>query len=364
MEEFIFVFISFGMPIVLILWARKSYLKKEEKRELEESMRNGAWEFPAEELYRRCSRMGYHPSKNSYEMYLICKDIACEYGVPEDCYDIYCSEEKAKEYYDFAYNTPQCGNIPDNVFFGFGAQPQSVYKELASKIGNEKNVVLLESYIASALKTVNDAQSIDNALLQMTKPTKSLNPGVAGGIANAIAGPGAGLYAAAKAEEQNQKDAAQRKAWLEYYYSNHAQNSAAADHFSKVADRFLMRIRLLEKRKIYTEIPTEEIFKKLSFESSLTNNKPCFRNLLYLGTTVSFKENLPLPEEGYKLDGSFTAKLYVKDRLIDTLIVPFDKDGERTLGAYSDKYLRGENREKDIRVEYSPNHLWFFKEQK
>ena len=76
-----------------------------------------------------------------------------------------------------------------------------------------------------------------------------------------------------------------------------------------------------------------------------------------------------LHDAGHLLDGfalcsdyCFNVNPFFTTDQFDELVVPFDIDGEDLMCVYSEYYLFGENREKDIRVEYFPNHLWFFEE--
>ena len=212
--------------------------------------------------------------------------------------------------------------------------------------GQEKSLKLLEMQKAAAIKKLKELRTEYNDLLSSMKKDENTlaknnrtlahmysgkggaDPMVMGGIANAIAGPGAGVYAALKTQNENAAAQAANSelAVLYNYFAVEARIKKATTEKNMRA-----RISAIEQEEIpniekeiacakktkIIKIKEEDIEKHIHLNFCLNgSNVKILRNLLevdMLGIEANIQWDEPFFEQNYgsaRMDGSFFANFY------------------------------------------------------
>ena len=217
--------------------------------------------------------------------------------------------------------------------------------------GIEKRRAFLENALAQTKEAIKE-NARDASYY--TALGKGVDPAIAGGIASAIGGAGAGIYAAAKTSIDNAKNAesvsAIKTAGIAKAYTNRK-------YYEK--QEALLRKQLDElKYKPVSKHTAQECFEKLDFKDTkitVTKAGSCVvEATVSLGSFFAF-EGMPSI-----IDGSVFGHVYDGDRQIGTATLVF---GPKGLAANCTQHIKGIAlfcgvQDGKYRVEFAPNKLW------
>ncbi len=381
----ILLFIAFCFLYFFVVFEEKSINNRDdqnnkEKEELLRKMSDGSWDFPSFEFVEQCLYEGFDDCvTNITEMQEIAKEILSEKGVPAEYHSKYCSKTKIKKYFDENYYSPQ-KTKPSNIkIYGMincveGVKvTEGFLYSLKFLQGKAKREYMLKYFLGCLSKEhASYLKSMANFNTHYHKAKASnINPAIAGGLASAIGGVGAGVYAAGKMMEENWKSEQQANTC-----STLAAFSGQQAAYAKYAvEKFEKELNALKRKKIYDEYSTEDIFRELKIKTSFTLEK----RGIYLHIYINSRGNDGISDDVFPgvVDGSFSAYVYVKRKLVYEYVIPFGIFGHKSglLGNdldYDVKWSRGmyvipitflgKNREKDIKIQIKPNNLWIMSE--
>lgn len=280
--------------------------------------------------------------------------------------------------------------------------------------GQEKSLKMLEIQKAAAIERLKElgaeydklisfankyGNTLDRTLTHMYSDKGGADPMVMGGIANAIAGPGAGAYAALKTQNENAAaQAANRELAINFHMLMQNaifNNESAAKHKLEEIDEIQnKKIPEIEK-KIETAKKTKITkIKKEDIEKHISLNFPNYGNIKIenlqekdtLRVTVKIQWNESFFKQNYgsaRIDGSFFANFYSGDYYIGSvkLVMPlFGVNGSGAdIGGWGEKskffapwvkvnkndyddeesYRKAHMRDiSNARIRVVPNNLW------
>lgn len=204
--------------------------------------------------------------------------------------------------------------------------------ELADLSGNKKRLKMLNNLLHDYLKKIADLRAGEEALktlgmIYADQQKKEGDWAIMGGIAEGIAGVGAGVAVAANTMANNAKireyNASMRKASLEVMSGL---PTVAGDRYTleKESDKILQRISEAANKIVLSQPAGDEIWKELSVGKVDVKQKES--GVLALAVPIALKHPLELDvPDGVVMvvDGILEAEVWFEDSLVDTVHIPF-----------------------------------------
>lgn len=393
------------IPIFLVLvlisgglqhWFNDADKHKAKKAEME-AIKKGLWEFPAQEFYLRCTteKVGLKKIGSDFEVQkatIIAKEILSAHKVPETQRSHHLTPEKIKANFEegrkLKYNQDlqekkerekekkereKERRIPKR---GHLSEAESHAYNLARKVlpvyGIEKRELMLQDAIQQVDKQIQKCEAQKQALKDVallmvsSSQEKKKDWGTLGGIAEGIAGPGAGAAVAAnaiaenRAIEQRNKIARQEAVQsVRGFYDASYKISDDIDALEKDKRNLWDYLNSARYKVVMEQYTTEEIFKALDIAAKVS--KTSGEKGLKLEVNIKNCFNAGVPSDfRVAVDGTIDADIYYGDTRIDTVHIPLpmfgvaENESEVATG-YSLSYVEARVR---YRVEFKPNKLW------
>lgn len=316
------------------------------KKEADRKIKDESFEFPAEEFYRSCSESSISDLDNQYSITKaarIAKDLMDKTaGIKLQDYGNYLHKDKLAQF----LATGEClAKEADERQIRQQKQPRAAANataaemtfltrasELAKLSGNEKRVTMLDNLLHDYHKKIADLRAGEEALktlgmIYADQQKKEGDWAIMGGIAEGIAGVGAGVAVAANTMANNAKireyNASMRKASLEVMSGL---PTVAGDRYTleKESDKILQRISEAANKIVLSQPTGDEIWKELSVGKVDVKQKES--GVLALAVPIALKHPLELDvPDGVVMvvDGILEAEVWFEDSLVDTVHIPF-----------------------------------------
>lgn len=379
--------------------------RKEEQARKEAMYKNGEWLISSTDFYNRCCQNGVKAINSSFALQKATA-IACvmldTVGVPKQFHSIFIEEQKLKAFFlegkketkkleDIAKEkqrqeeerkrtTPVAGTPNKQE-----AEQIRFFASLVGLSGKEKRRMMLKTEldaIKSEIQPLEQQCSLLNeqeknkyataAQLRLSAPQQKTHDwAVAGGIAQGIAGPAAGMAAVLDTMNENAKiearNAQNRKPFddaanliVNHDYRGQA-NAIYEDikYLEKKAKPLKEALAVLEEKVVLNGVDQNVLSPKL--EVTRCNIQKKSSNVL--SVTVSLKNNFSADvPKGVIIvaDGTLTANVYCDDIFVGSAIAAFPTFGipcgsAVTMTALCNKYLEGD---RNYRAEITFNKLW------
>ena len=368
---------------------RDDEIRREEEIE---ALLNGTW-FPSVEFYEICKENGISNMENEFYLKKAEKfvdDVLAKYNVKKEECKCTFSGDILKKYWADAETeiaakkveeekqaairrrTPTEAKYNEKI-----AKGRESYKKAVQLYGIEKRKFLLQTYIDAISEEIVEKQkakdSVDNLTMAVAmsayKP-KDKDWALLGGIADGIAGPGAGAAVALKAMSENAANAAQYEENRKYATNLAYQVSLSGldiarqiDKLEENAEKFRKEIREAERKVILENVEFSEL--KDTFEIGNTKIKSVEDDECYVCAELSvinhYVPNVP-KEVKMCVDGYLSVSLQEEDIYLGSVDVPLPalgvkcNGGKTTIEVIFDQYLPGKNHNYTCTVE--PKKLW------
>ena len=360
-------------------------LQKEQQRKLEQYA-SGTWDFPTLKLYDKCAASGVKELDSEFALQKAMQvgtAVMSSEGVPQEYHGLYCNRENIKAQFDtgkmlraeidetvnMERRTPKDGELNEQE-----KRCVQLASDLRGKKGQDKRVYMLSRAIGDIydqMRNYREGQEAMKTLGMIYASSVSQTPkhdwAILGGIAEGIAGPGAGIAVAANAmienqriEEQNRRARAAATQLIGDLYSGRAKLDSSIGDLEN-EKKLLMKYQEEAAYKVVLNGYTKEaLFKGLDVSASV--RKLSGGKGLKLNVTINncFKADVP---DGVKVatDGTLNAKIFFDKTLVDEVCVPLPlfgvecDGGWESVDMYSDRYVEADG---EYTVKFEPNDLW------
>ncbi len=225
----------------------------------------------------------------------------------------------------------------------------------ASFEGREKRVAILSDELRAAVAVLKELEGLEKSIMRGSQK-KEINSSVMGGIADGLAGPGAGVAAYIDAERKNEQIRAENKV-------NREMAHQATSILRGDAKQALARVSVLRNAvgnaqlKLLADTPKEKVFAKLhiSTESITISETGAFT---VKATVNGVKDLTILGDVPAVIDGTLSADLYQQDQLVGTALLVLPTYGIGNTATVEGICLTGAKKDVPYRVEYRPHLLW------
>lgn len=331
----------------------KERIKKEREekiRELNQSVKDGKWLFPAEEYYYLCrdnqatmlnNEFGISKATQLAEQLIKQTDpdidlANCVEYLKKSSLERFLEKgellaKKTEERKLFEKKQPQNANpnIPEKTFMQRAS-------ELAALSGSSKRVKMLNNldsdYFSEIVRKINGEQALRQlGMIYAGQQQKESSWAIVGGIAEGIAGPAAGVIAAANTMENNRKiqeyNASVRKASMDIMSGI---PTVAGDRLKleKEREKVKEELKSVETKVVLSKPTSEEIWKNITVGKAAVHKNPT--GVLSMSVPVSLKEPfaLDVPDNvRMVIDGVLRAEVWFEDKRIDNVYFPFPMYG-------------------------------------
>ena len=417
------VYLIFGIPLLIasIYHAYRAYrikqdeieeerriayeqeLKRQKEKEQNELYASGKWKFPRKEFYELCRKNGATDMENAFclqKARLLAQSLLREAGVPQQYHRIYANDEKVKDYYSQWHSVVEAlNNKRQQELERNSREPQranlsaseratiSTAESLKNTYGREKRRNILTKEITAISNAIKDLDtrianerknressrqnmnSIIEANARLNNAAKQ-NWGVAGGIADAIAGPGAGIVAAGEAMRRNaeidEKTRAESKQFSQFYFEIENRSFNNEFEMEREKKRLTAKLKELEDERtlslqkvVLEDVSTDEIKKYISPKVvSISRNN---NNVLEVTVKVNNKYIPQVPDNvKVVVDGVISADIFSEKIHVGTAYIPFPLYGipcnqTVNLVGLCPYYLEGDHK---YTLKYTYHKLW------
>ena len=225
----------------------------------------------------------------------------------------------------------------------------------SSLFGRDKRIAMLTDRMNELRKLSSDMQKNSDLLMRATIQKES-DWAVWGGIADGLAGPGAGVATALDIQRKNSAIRRQNQANLQAAIPAYMSISNSISNNIANADRIEKEIQTV-KEKLLSDVPASEVFEKLTITNPLVevSESGAFR----VSATVSVKEELHIFDDVPAIaDGTIVAHVFEDEQEVGTanLVLPVngvsDKTGLVGMG------LSGAHQDKKQTLTFSAGRMW------
>lgn len=358
-----------------------------QKESFESKVARGEWSFPAEELFIECEEEGIDSYSTNYEkkkIYLIAQNLL-KNRIPDKYFDLYLNEKALKEYFNEGKNIveeqrnqkekemliPTQGKLTDKEY-----EIVKLAQEVKPLYGNEKRKAVLLDAIKKTKKSITAykegqeaLKTLGIALSNSVQQEKKKDWAILGGIASGIGGTGAGVSVATQAMLENneidrrnaQLKSLANKTIAEMYSSSTKINSDIYD-LQKELELFEYHLKETNKKVVWEEYDSKEIFKKLDIYATAKKTKDLCGLQIRVEITNDFDIE-DLSNVTTVVDGTLQADIYFNDdTFVDSVCIPLPLFGvyaSAEVVAYTDMYVEADG---EYTVELTPNKLWVMEE--
>ncbi|MGM9791504.1 MAG: hypothetical protein ACI3Y4_03775 [Candidatus Cryptobacteroides sp.] len=331
----------------------KERIKKEQEekiRELNQSVKDGKWEFPAEEYYCLCrdnqatmlnNEFGIRKATQLAEQLIkqTAPDVDlsnCGEYLKKSSLESFLEKgealaKKTEEQMLLAQKQPRNANPiePETTFLQRAS-------ELAALSGSSKRVKMLSNldsdYFSEIVRKINGEQALGQlGMIYAGQQKKESSWAIMGGIAEGIAGPGAGIMAASQTIANNRKiqehNAAMRKASMDIM-SGIPSMVGDKEKLYKEREKVKQALKETESKVVLSKPTSEEIWKNITVGKAAVQKKPS--GVLSVSVPVSLKEpfTLDVPENvRMVVDGVLRGEVWFEDKWVDNVYFPFPMYG-------------------------------------
>lgn len=222
-------------------------------------------------------------------------------------------------------------------------------------VGKAKRIQMLTDEMQNMLTTATQIEKTMNTVINSSQQ-KELNWATWGGIADGIAGPGAGIATAVDVQINNAKIRQQNEAAMDKLMPAYMHVTNNANQLRSNAKAIQEEIRDFQT-KLTCDIPAEKLFEKLSFSETDISVSDC--GSVKITTMVELNEKFKIFDDvPAVIDGTIIGKIYSGDTLKGTaqLVLPLYGIGKKTQlkGICLSDCKKGTN----YTVKFVPKHLW------
>ena len=331
----------------------KERIKKEREekiRELNQSVKDGKWLFPAEEYYCLCRDNQATMLNNEFSISKATQ--LAEQLIKQTAPDIdltNCGEylkqsslegflekgeqlaKKTEERILFEQKQPRNANPnePEKTFIQRAS-------ELAVLSGSNKRVKMLNNldsdYFSEIVRKINGEQALRQlGMIYAGQQQKESSWAIVGGIAEGIAGPAAGIMAAANTMENNRKiqayNASVRKASMDIMSGI---PNVAGDRIKLEGEREKVKeaLKSVETKVVLSQPTGKEIWQNIEVGKATVKKNPS--GVLAVSMPISLKEPfvLDVPNDVCMVvDGVLKAEVWFEDKRVDSVFFPLPMYG-------------------------------------
>ncbi len=385
------IVIGTAITIVKIGKIKKKKEEKEKTQKFIELVKSGEWPFPVADFYNIC--VSQNATKLSdklhvQKMMLIADDILNKAHIPEYLKSNYISNEIVKQYFRDGKEQQRLAEeeekrieaekyiIPqDTTLEKYDIEEINLHESLKNCLYADKRRAHLAGLREQAWKRVeeirdaqNAAKDLSVAVMNSAHQEKTIDWAIAGGIADGLAGPAAGIMAATgamkKNEEIKKRNAENQKAvnnlarqiWLS------SLNNSSEELYLKEIKKYDEELNALKFKAVDDSVSTSELFGNLRIwkrkvEKDIYTGTRSFFSV-YIKNNNSNRENSDLE---MVVDGTIQVKVYCGSALVDDITVALPWDGiahgsEKYVSVPMKKYMIGDDRKYKFKIE--PNALW------
>lgn len=364
------VFAFFGFAAIFATIDSKKNAKKASKakvacdKEMEtflNALKDGRCQFPEQEFYDTCKEQNIQNLDSSFyqkKAKLIAEDMCKTTGYPMNSCQQYITMVKLKEYFFNCESKEKKEKARQEAALiakdkkeraGHPAvlpeKEQEIFSfnnSLASLNGLKKREKYLCSELEKAKERLVELQKDLNETMESAKLAKNPNMyykeknwGVLGGIADGIAGPGAGAVVALNTMNQNEQN---RKEAAKTYLSVSALFNKREDQLEKevikqteLVNSLQEEIHQLNLHIVFSEISQTDIFSHISICNVLPHKNTEIPGNEFFSVDMTISANYSpngIPKEvKYVIDGTLKAEFKCDNRIVGTAIVPLPKYG-------------------------------------
>ena len=373
---------------IIVPKAESILQEKKRKKVFEQNVKiwsSGNWDFPKNKFYEICQKENIQDI-NSPIMFKKCMQIAESIvkneGMPAEYHNLYISKEKVKEYfalgkakekkekqmqveaYNKKYVTPQIGELD---------RKKSKLMNDMKSLRNLTGVAKRKKHLQLMLSDVNtEIKNKQEGMLALAKLSSIMSDAysqpksdwaILGGIAEGIAGPGAGMAVASQVMRENERiEMANSAARSQIKQQFQGYNSAIWNEkmsLEKYRDDIKILLDRVDYKVVLDDIDGEDLLDEIEIYYSVENcgNSTKIKLEIENPYSVQTKENIK-----FVVDGVIKLDLYCDDIFMDEVYValPFNGvkcgDGKATIEAYSKMYMIGEDR--DYTLEFTACNLF------
>lgn len=240
------------------------------------------------------------------------------------------------------------------------AEKFALLTQYAEFTGRDKRIKMLSDKQAEYLKKLADLGALDGDMMRFAQHNmqREKSWGLYGGIASGIAGPAAGLAAALDVQSENAQIRAQNDAMISAVVAVRIRSMQQKSEYERMVKEYEKKIEDT-KVKLVSDIPKEELFKKLTITSSSV--KIADSGAFTIKATVNQKEEFYAFESVHErstIDGTLSAELYQKGNLVGSALLVFPVDGIVSRRAIEGMGLSGAKKGVPYELRFKPYHLW------
>lgn len=360
--------------------------KKKEKEQMRRAqLSKGTWPFPDVRLYELCEKNGIRSLDSSFarqKAYSIAEKILNESNVDLQYHEIYIGSkadfggdilnkrfENGLRLLDEINRTPVDGELNEEQ-----AEYQRVAHNVKVLYGIDKRNAMLDDLINKLKVKIRNYEKGQEAMRKLgilmsssVKQESKKDWATLGGIADGLAGPGAGFAVASAAMRENaaieERNRMARESGSKMLLDMNRYANSLNGEISDIK-RALSKLEGYRKatnsKVVMREYSTEEICEKLYIKSRTVRKSDDGRcSELELVIKNNFVADVP---EGVAVavDGTIDAEIFFEHTLVDRICIPLPLFGIRQgvsekLLAYSSRYVKADGK---YTVKLYPNKLW------
>ena len=400
-------FIFLGLSFISIAVINEIQVTREEKKKTAEANKKKSDEkkaheqlisrlaseewFPEEEFYNICKKNNVSDFDDVFYQKKACQlayVVLGEYGISENECKNLITIEKLRRHYDVIDAENERKNKAKQekeelrritpVAAKLNSELKVIRKkhlEASKRQGIEKRKYILQTELTRVVDEINELEEAQKAALQLgvlvassSYQQKEKDWALIGGIADGLAGPGAGVAAAAKAMFDNVQIVAENEAnrkWAAQQAFELSSLSLSANdkikHYKKHLEQVREDLENVGGKVVLDDVSFIELEKALTTKVEVLNKES---EGFVKGKLHIFNEYKPNVPESVKMcvDGCYTATLREGDILVSSVDVSLPtygvacKGGLETVDFVFDKYLPGDNHNYTCTVK--PKTLW------
>ena len=324
--------------------------KQMEIAQINQSAKDGKWEFPAERFYNLCFNSQITSLNNEFSISKATK--LAEQVIKEAAPDMdlsnceeYLKQNSLEEF--LKMGEYQAKETKERILFAQkqprDAQPNDPEKnfiqrasELAILSGSAKRVKMLSNldgdYFSEIVRKINGEQALRQlGMIYAGQQQKESSWAIVGGIAEGIAGPAAGIMAAANTMENNRKiqayNASVRKASMDIMSGI---PNVAGDRIKLEGEREKVKeaLKSVETKVVLSQPTGKEIWQNIEVGKATVKKNPS--GVLAVSMPISLKEPfvLDVPNDVCMVvDGVLKAEVWFEDKRVDSVFFPLPMYG-------------------------------------
>lgn len=320
----------------------------EEKIALQKLVEQNKWIFPYKEFYTLCVESQIKPGNSDFNRQKLqnaVKFILDKYNIPDEFHAKYLSN--GKDYYLKGKKeaSDETNKIQKEKFkhdsTPIDYTPSAEEQEIISAInsiknlyGIEKRQVMLQNEIdflsAKCSEIINKIPGSNSVTFPYRKEKSWATWG---GLANAIAGPGAGVMTALQVQKDNENIRAQNAMFVEANLQLQAMKKKVSEQLHKEYDILAKEESVLKKEKdrlplkvVLSSPNTSKILKHMNLRNWFFNKTES--GILQISVTAScIIPSELLPDPNLVVDGTLNVNLYYSDKFISSIYLVLPREG-------------------------------------